>query len=193
MVRGATRVVPFSIEVRASSALSWYWRRVLQPTVVELRERLIVKMSRDDGASFEAYCETPWTDVAQLGGASELRLETDARTLWRVEVYEENRTPTVTILDEERPTLALMGPFEPGARVTPTPLPSGLVEPPDKNATPPGCDITEQAQATDAIPAATATIPKGGLRIAGDRVRHQWANHPFEDRPEQRRIAEDCH
>jgi hypothetical protein len=166
-VRGATTMTPFTIQSRANGPVKLRWQRFLQATPLELYERLTVTVSRDGGTSFGSFCETRWVAVAQLNVFSELTLDAAGPVIWRAEVHEENRTPTLTVLDEERPTLMLIGALEGDAIVRPPPLPFFDQQRSDRLHSPPRCDVTKQSATTDAIPVKATSIAQGGLQIEG--------------------------
>jgi hypothetical protein len=166
-VRGAMIDTPFTIEVRANQSLWLRFERPLPPTALDLRERLTVSRSRDGGTHFEAFCETPWIPAAQLSSFAQLKLDSVGPTIWRAQVHEENRTPTMTVLDEERPTLSFRGTLQGKPKLSPPPIPYFDQVRAEAPGVPAPCDITEVASNSDAIPVTAASIAEGGLQIQG--------------------------
>ena len=166
-VRGANAETPFTIEAHSSSPLTLLWQRIVPSIAVDLQEQLIVSSSRDNGATFEPYCETPWTSADKLNSFVQLSLHSDAPVLWRAEVYEQDRTPNMTVLDEERPTITLVGALDGAEKITPTPIPFFDQIRDKAPETPAPCAVTEEAATSDAILVTEGKIPKGGLRIDG--------------------------
>lgn len=166
-VRGATTVMPFTMQVKATGPIKLRWNRLLPPTPVNLQERLLVSRSRDSGATFEDFCDTGWVSVAQLYAFAQLSLDADGPTIWRAQVFEDDKSPTMTVLDEERPMLTMTGAFEGKPSVFPAPLPYFDTVRADLPGAPPPCSVTKQAEVSDASPVTAASIAEGGLQIEG--------------------------
>ncbi len=166
-VRGATIDTPFTIKVRPRESLWLRWYRPAPPTALDLWERLTVSRSSDGGTHFEVFCETSWIAAAQLNAFAQLKLESAGPTVWKAEVHEENRTPTITVLDEERPLLSFRGTLQGKPIVTPPPIPYFDQVRAEAPGVPVRCDITKVASTSDALPVTAASIAEGGLQIEG--------------------------
>lgn len=166
-VRGATTQTSFKIESGAKGPVKLRWQRFLPPTPLDLQQRLTVSVAGDGTAGFEPYCETGWLPVAQLPNFGELNLAATGPVIWRAEVHEENRTPTLTILEEERATLMLIGELHGTVAITPPPLPHFNKDRVDLQTPIVNCQVAKQAATSDAEAVKSATIAEGGLQIEG--------------------------
>lgn len=168
---------PLTLTFHADVPTKVEWRAGLADGP-ELRERLVVE-EIDGGGAATTFCETDWTRLAHFGFDA-IWLESGKR--WRLEVFEENLTPDVSILDENRGSLVVTGPEARAVRVAPAPLPlfiipgdaattallaKGLITKVRPGAPVPACPVTAASDVHDARPLSDADLPDGSLDVAG--------------------------
>ena len=166
-VRGAAIDRPFVLESQANGEAWLNWQRLPSPTKVSLFQRLMVLVRRQGDPDFATFCETDWTEVALLGTRRQLALPAIGPAIWRVEVLEDNRTPKMTVLEDERGQLILGGSLVGEPTVIPKPAPWFAMVRSKPAAALASCSVSDQAAVADAMPVTSARVLHGGLQIPG--------------------------
>jgi len=166
-VRGAEKDRPLSVTFGASASVWFHWRRFTTGGKPDLRQRVEIDRQPAGSKTFESFCDAAWTPLSQLPAFGRLKLDGSTAAQWRIRVYQDNLTPTVSILDEDLSEIAIAGRLDTDVKVDPAPLAyfDFLRLPPDRRT--PTCDTGIAGAPSDAELVRAVELPREALNVAG--------------------------